>query len=270
MERAFTVHKHMMTVGIKPTVVTFNALITACRHMGEYEGALEVLRIMKDTEGCEPDVISYSTVIDTLGRRGRLKEISDVLTDMKERGIEPNLVTYTSVVSARTRARDFSGAMEVLAEMEARDIQPNVYTYSSLINGAGRAHDFEKAFELLDRMRKQGINATVVTYVNLIQSAFHAGNAEYFRRAIEALGEADIIGDATSYKRVRDLAYSSVVVKPGGHNKLDQLVNIVRTAAKDSSWGTVAKRRYTAGRKHVNKYSRPLRTVRRPGTKSAA
>lgn len=205
MERAFEIHGQMVGSGVGPSVITFNALLTACRSVAGNEGgkrALEVLERMKGVEGCAPDVISYSTVIDVLGRSGRFGELRMVLGEMGRDGVEPNLVTYTSVISALTRAGDVDGAMGVLVDMEGRGIKPNVYTFSSLIHGAGRAGDLKRAFKLLKMMRERGIVASRVTYSMLLQLASRSEVEEYLELVVKILGEDDRLAGSRQMDRI--------------------------------------------------------------------
>lgn len=190
MERAFQMHDHMIASGIEPSVITFNALLTACRCADRQEAgdvALRVLSTMRETEGCTPDVITYSTVIDALGRSGRFSQVRHVLEEMGREGIAPNLVTYTSVISALTRAGDLRGALCVLEDMEKHGIRPNVYTFSTLIHGAGRCGDFDKSFEMMELMRLKGIMASRLTYSKLLHLATKSGVHRHLWRVVEML-----------------------------------------------------------------------------------
>lgn len=194
MTRAFEVHDHMEASGMKPTVITYNALLMACRCCGgddACKAVLTIMQTMRETPQCHPDVITYSTVIDTLGRSGRLTEIGSVLDDMAKDGIEPNLVTYTSVIASLTRARDLDGALRVLGDMENHGIEPNVYTFSSLIHGAGRTGQYERAFDILEMMRERDIVPSLVTYMTLIQLAAKSGDDDVLQDLMGHLNQDD-------------------------------------------------------------------------------
>lgn len=209
IDRAFQVHDHMIASGIKPSVITFNALLTACRcSKGHDSGdaALRVLTVMRETPGCTPDVITYSTIIDALGRSGRFGKVREVLDEMSSVGVEPNLVTYTSVISALTRAGDLEGALRVLSDMEAHGIRPNVYTFSSLIHGAGRRGQFRKAFEMLGMMRSRGIHASRVTYSMLLQLALKSGERELLDCVVRVLVEDKRLEGTEQLERIIGLS----------------------------------------------------------------
>lgn len=190
MERAFRVHEEMIDAGINPSVVTFNALLTACQR-GEREDAvniaMDVLKIMRDTPGCSPDVITYSTVIDTVGRDGRFDQVRILLETMKEEGLTPNFVTYTSMISALCKFGQLDEALELMREMEGLGIEPNVYTFSCLISGAKRRKDMSRALQIVDMMRKRGVTLNNVTYALLIQIAARTAQRRWIDRLLQEM-----------------------------------------------------------------------------------
>ena len=243
VNRAFAIHNHMIAGGIQPTVITFNALISACRHSGDGDRALDTLDAMRLRGGkCEPDVVTYSSVIDALGRAERLSEALQIFDEMRSVGIEPNAVTYTSVVAAQTRGNDLDGAMETLIEMEESDIPANVFTFSSLINGAGRAGKFDLAFDLLEMMRERQIRPTVVTFITLVENAARCGQRRYLNRAIRELGADNVIGRKSDYDAIVEMSKDDLVLKREGRPHLEALVHRIRRSARLNAWGGVANR----------------------------
>lgn len=244
LNRAFAIRDHMIQLKLKPTVVTYNALISACKHAADGDKALEVLAEMTNNRRTAPDVITYSSTIDALGRSNRLREALQIFDRMIAEGIQPNQVTYTSLIGAQTRAGDLSGAMSSLVEMERRGIPANVFTFSSLINGAGRIGNFPVAFDLLEMMTERNIERTVVTYVTLVENAARAGDRFFFRKAIELLGKDDIIDNRELFRDIAHIAErgEEALMTKEGRNLLDELLAKIRRAAKNSAWGTLSSR----------------------------
>lgn len=189
LDKAFQVHEHMLASDIKPNVITYNALLTACRGCGDgdVDRALDLLEVMRNTPRCDPDVITYSTVIDVLGRNERFDEMKRLFKQMQEEGIKPNLVTYTSMIAAMTRTSRLEEAIRILQDMERHGVQPNVYTFSSLINGAAKRGDFDSAMEILDMMRSKGVRPSSITYTMLLQLAMKIGKKEIVAVVLEEM-----------------------------------------------------------------------------------
>lgn len=190
MERAFRVHEEMIDAGISPSVVTFNALLTACQR-GEREDAvdiaMDVLKIMRDTPGCSPDVITYSTLIDTVGRDGRFEQMRFLLETMKAEGLTPNFVTYTSMISALCKFGQLDEALQLMREMEEQGIEPNVYTFSCLVSGARRRKDMSRALQIVGMMRQKGVALNNVTYALLIQISARSGQRRWIDRVLQEM-----------------------------------------------------------------------------------
>lgn len=194
LERAFKVHEQMVSNGINPSVVTFNALLTACRRGGgnninnnASDIALQVMQIMRDTPGCTPDVITYSTLIDTLGRAGRFREMRELLQDMKLQGLTPNFVTYTCMISAMAKSGDLDAAMRLIDDMESKGIEPNVYTFSCLVGGAKRKKELSRGMDILDMMKQRGIVPNNVTYSLLLQMTVRSGQQKWIDRLMKEM-----------------------------------------------------------------------------------
>lgn len=223
LERALQLHQHMIAGGLAPSVVTFNALLTAVRGSEREDCgdvALRVLKVMRETEGCAPDVISYSTVIDALGRDGRLTEMRGVAEDMRGRGIQPNLVTYTSMITALGRHGDLEAALGLVEEMDARGIRPNVYTFSSLINAAGRLGEFGRALEIFARMRKRGIQGSAVTYLMLVQVGVRSGKVEFLKRVMEEVSQDERMNGSSEMESMWKMVDKSEMFAPARQGRV--------------------------------------------------
>lgn len=199
---------------IKPTIRTVNSIITAhAKRVQEsvesrdIDGARktardaeEYLDLMKEryeqTQDPDhmPDVMTYTTVMDTYGRCGRyhstlrakalLDELKDVYRQHKNPKQKPNVRTYTSLITAwsKTRSPDSPQEAESLLKelLNSKDpeLEPNSRTFTAVIHAWGRSADHtkaERALKLLQAMkamekeatsksRKQEVKPTLVSY----------------------------------------------------------------------------------------------------------
>lgn len=182
MERAFKVHDQMVSSGISPNIVTFNALLVACRRVNGKNSAdiaLEVLNLMRETPGCTPDVITYSTLIDTLGRDCRFVEMRSLLEEMVNHGLRPNLITFTSMIAALVRTGEIDDALDIIFDMDAEGVEPNVHTFTCIMNGASRRREFQRCFEIFGMMLQRGIQPINVSYGILLQASVRSGQHKW-------------------------------------------------------------------------------------------
>lgn len=92
----------MLVQGLKPDVVVFVQLLTACSHGGLVEEGWHVFRLMKD-HGISPQIEHYGCMVDLLGRAGLLREAFDLIMSMP---MEPNDVVWASLLAACRVHRD--------------------------------------------------------------------------------------------------------------------------------------------------------------------
>ncbi|CAN1135192.1 Putative pentatricopeptide repeat-containing protein At3g15130 [Linum perenne] len=69
----------MKTEGIRPDSVTFLTILTACNHAGLVDEGQLCLDSMVDTYGIVPDTEHLSSLIDLLGRAGRLRKAEEYI-----------------------------------------------------------------------------------------------------------------------------------------------------------------------------------------------
>ena len=48
--------------------------------------------------GCQPDVVTYNTIINSLGKDRRMNEALDIFSYMKAKGISPTVTSYNSLI----------------------------------------------------------------------------------------------------------------------------------------------------------------------------
>lgn len=67
---------------------------------GNWEGAEDVLRRMNRIKEMEPNVITYSSVINAYANKGNWQGAENVLRRMQYQGVQPNIITYNSLITA--------------------------------------------------------------------------------------------------------------------------------------------------------------------------
>lgn len=148
---AFDCYKRMENEGVKPNSITFLSALSACSHGGLVVEGLELYRKMVDEYRIAPEIKHYGTLIDMLGRAGRLEEAEKIALS-----IVPN--ENDSVVVWRTLlgACSFHGNVE-MGERVTRRIMEMEKKYggdyvllSNILSGAGRFADSERVRRTMD------------------------------------------------------------------------------------------------------------------------
>lgn len=71
--------------------------------------------------GCEPNVVTYSTIIDALCNELDAKAL-DLFSKMKNKGVSPNVITYTCVILGPCNLGKLNRAIALLNEMVWQNI----------------------------------------------------------------------------------------------------------------------------------------------------
>ncbi|XP_013631644.1 PREDICTED: pentatricopeptide repeat-containing protein At1g02060, chloroplastic [Brassica oleracea var. oleracea] len=130
------------TYGVKPDCYTFNILINGfCKN----SMVAQAFRVFKDME-CVPDLVTYNTIIDGLCRAGKVNTAHNVLKGMVKRGVvEPNVVSYTTLVRGYCMNREVDKALALFREID----KPNAVSFNTLIKGLSEAQRFDEIKEVL-------------------------------------------------------------------------------------------------------------------------
>ncbi|KAG8662705.1 pentatricopeptide repeat-containing protein At5g66520 isoform X2 [Manihot esculenta] len=87
----------MLKAGIKPNLITFTAILTACSYAGLVDEGKSLFDSMDKVYSLNPTVEHYGCMVDLLGRAGLLKEATDLIERMP---VKPNAVIWGALLNA--------------------------------------------------------------------------------------------------------------------------------------------------------------------------
>lgn len=87
----------MQKAGIKPTSITFTAILTACSHAGLIEEGKSLFESMSTAYNMNPAMEHYGCMVDLLGRAGLLKEAKEFVDSMP---VKPNAAIWGALLNA--------------------------------------------------------------------------------------------------------------------------------------------------------------------------
>ncbi|CUG88539.1 pentatricopeptide repeat protein, putative [Bodo saltans] len=116
-----------------------------------------------------PNPVTSTTVLDLLGKTGRIYEMEALFEDMKKStDAQPTAVTYHQVLNAFAKTGDVVKMDKLRQEMATKGIKENAVTYNILADGFGRAKRFEQLNELLQQRKTANIPMDELGYCVLI------------------------------------------------------------------------------------------------------
>ncbi|XP_073006932.1 pentatricopeptide repeat-containing protein At4g19191, mitochondrial [Typha latifolia] len=95
--KALDLFTQMLDAGLKPNHVTFLAVLQACVHGGLLEKGWSYFHMMSEMYGIVPRLEHYASMIDLLGRQGRLNEALDFIKSMP---LEPDSGVWGALLGA--------------------------------------------------------------------------------------------------------------------------------------------------------------------------
>ncbi|BBN05937.1 protein MpPPR_28 [Marchantia polymorpha subsp. ruderalis] len=163
----------------RPTLQTFNMLISVCREARDVDGGLKALSVAEKS-GVKPDAILYTTLISTCAKAGKVDIAFKVYHDMEAAGVLPNIKTYGSLIDGCARAGQVAKAFGVYGIMLSKQVKPDLAIFNTLINACGRAGSLERAFDVLADMKREPcfLQPNHVTYGALMSACAKSGQVE--------------------------------------------------------------------------------------------
>ncbi|PSS24727.1 Pentatricopeptide repeat-containing protein [Actinidia chinensis var. chinensis] len=171
---------------INPDRISYNTVIKAFCEMGSFDSAYSVIDEM-EKNGLEPDLITFNTLLDAFYRNDRFGDAEKVWELMKEKNVVPNARSYNPKLRALVAGNRISEAVELIEEIGIKEIKPDVYSYSALIKGFYDNGMLEEAKDWYKKMAKNNFKTQQATFTKLGSLACEKGDFDF---ALELCKEA--------------------------------------------------------------------------------
>ncbi|ERM96974.1 hypothetical protein AMTR_s00074p00173610 [Amborella trichopoda] len=102
--------------------------------------------------GYQPNVVTYSILLDGLCKGERTEEAMSLLEDMYHNGLTPNVVTYNTLMNTLFKRNKVEEALALHKEMGKIGCQPDVVTYRTLLDGLCKDERMDEAMSLLEEI----------------------------------------------------------------------------------------------------------------------
>jgi len=156
----------------KPGPAAYTSIIKAMGKASQWHKALECYRLMMPVHGADPNTITCSALINTLGKSKQCDKAFAVFADMQKRDIPANIFTYSALVSACAKAKRYERAMEVFEDLVNNhpEIEVDQITYSAAISACVQGRRSDKAIEIFNLMTSHGIKANTITFNSVLSA----------------------------------------------------------------------------------------------------
>ncbi|RDX64418.1 Pentatricopeptide repeat-containing protein, partial [Mucuna pruriens] len=148
-QTALKLLQEMSGSGVRPDLVTFSCVLSACSHSGLVDEGIEIFYRMTKDFGLTPVREHFSCVVDMLARAGRLEDAFHFINQMPQ---EPDKHVWGALLAACQEHQNVSVgklAAEKLICLEPREAGHYV-TLSNIYSGAGRWDDAARVRKMME------------------------------------------------------------------------------------------------------------------------
>lgn len=149
---ALELFEDMKKRNVRPTHITFIAVLNACGHAGLVDEGRKEFDSMVNEFGIVPRVEHYASLVDLVGRHGLLEEAMEVINSM---AVPPDKAVWGALLGAcrvHNNAKLARVAAEALVEVEPESSAPYVLLYNMHAD-EGRWNDAIELREMMDKRR---------------------------------------------------------------------------------------------------------------------
>lgn len=227
IDEAFEMKAAMLRLGVQPTVVTYNSLISACVKIGDLERACSLFPEMKEL-GVEANTHCYNPLIQGFAMQGRFDRALAVMRSMDAAGVKPDVNTYRLLIFACSLSKDQDKADQLFAEMQEREIRPDESIYTVMIIVYSKCGNVDRGIEMIRSLEKSGETAGIEAKSAILHGLAVTGRLE------EALALYAV------FKRERLLPHSyavgTLLAALGKVGDLDKMFELFEDARGDGKW----------------------------------
>ncbi|CAM8899379.1 unnamed protein product [Rhodiola kirilowii] len=156
-------YRRMVHKGLKPDIITINALLEGMLLKGMVSEAIE-LKSEITVHNLTPDMCTYNILVDGFCKNDYIQEAEKLFDMMSGSKLKPNVVTYNSLIDGLCKAGKLEMALLLFDGMSSDGVVPDGHTYTILIDGLCKAVKLIEAEKLFVDMGKNGLLPNVYTF----------------------------------------------------------------------------------------------------------
>lgn len=179
---------------------TYGIVIRGWCKMGRVSEVERVLNEMVE-DGFDPDSLSFSYVIEGLGRGGRINDAVKVFENLKEtRTCEVNVVVYNAMILNYISIGEIDECLKYYNDMLSNNCEPNMDTYVHIIFAFLKARRVADAIEMFDEMLGRGVTVTIGVVTSIIDTLCSFGPPHAAMMIYKKAKDAKCTISVTAYK----------------------------------------------------------------------
>jgi pentatricopeptide repeat domain-containing protein 1 len=146
----------MLRSEVEMDVISFSAAISACEKGGEWEKALQLMRVMVQNKH-KLDTITLNAAISACEKSGQWETALGLLESMPGLGIAPNVITISATISACGKGGQWEKALYLFESMPEHSLEPDAIAVRSTVEALDAADQFDRAAHIMEEGRSRGL-----------------------------------------------------------------------------------------------------------------
>ncbi|KAK4793126.1 hypothetical protein SAY86_023561 [Trapa natans] len=160
------------------TVLSFNAILTACVNSNKLDIMEKLFRELPEVLSVEPDSFSYNIAIKGFCKMGSLESAVSMLDEMEKKGLQTDVFTFNTLLYGFYVKGRLDDGHDIWKRMEKNNVDPNITSYKTKLLGLVSFKKLKEAAETVDEMRKKLIKPDVFCFNYLIKGYLDDGDLE--------------------------------------------------------------------------------------------
>ncbi|XP_058724236.1 pentatricopeptide repeat-containing protein At3g23020-like [Vicia villosa] len=156
---------------------TYTTLIDTHGKAGHIRAVSEIFAMMIK-HGVVPTTVTFNTMIHLYGSRGHIRKVSLLLQRMEELGCPPDTTTYNILICVCVKHNDINLASKYLAKMKEAFLEPDLASYCILLCAYSTRKMVQEAEELIREMDERGLKIDELTQSSLTRMYVESGMLE--------------------------------------------------------------------------------------------
>ncbi|KAF9589330.1 hypothetical protein IFM89_022666 [Coptis chinensis] len=176
------------------TVKSFNTLLYASIVSKKFDETEKLFREVSLKLSIEPDIHSYTFVIQAFVELGSFDSAVLMLDEMEKNGVKPGMITFNTLLSGYNNGK-FEDAEKIWARMEETGLVPDIYCYNAKLLAFVNAGKISEAVEIVEQLRNSREKPNRYTYNILIKWYCRNGNLDEAKSVYDHMLKSDLVPD---------------------------------------------------------------------------
>ena len=206
---AETLWDQMVSVGLRPGLVMWKALLESYRDLHRLQDVLDTWNAMI-ADGCKPDAIAYREKINALfadrKTRAALTAFEEYKTqrsrDAQRSQDNQDAFVYNAVLHGLLKEDEEDAANALLSQMTEKGPKPDIVTFNTFLKFYDRRSNLTALLKVLEKVGEEGLQPDVYTFTTVLSAFLRAGHPNAAQSVFDIMEKMGVEQNTATYTTV--------------------------------------------------------------------